>query len=606
VDIKSEEPSVSRILKNTAATTNVVVSITQNNSDYSDDLNSLRTYCVTGNALELEKHLIHYPGDVNAIFRESDDNTLLHIAVKSGSVECVKVLLSRGAKPDVTNKDKNTPLHLAAQLGCMGSIKVLVENKSDLSIGDESENTPLHLAAMSGSADSVKYLIENGADLLVENKDKHTALYLVLNNVPKGEDILTEILNESIVVTKPSSEKEKFYVSLKVLCPKTKNRMAVANRLYSHHRYNKRVLLHPLLKTLIHVEWKKSKYVVWYRFTSYLLYLLMLTLFVTSSPESVLSMVTRVSAGLLSVHVIIFCFPYLLPGQFSTFRRISKTLLTVIPPTLTIVTVCIPYNAEWCGVSFLLSWFSVPFYSSAISLISYQTGMFVFVTKEMLKHSLVLLFVLVGFSVTFLVLYYDDSDESFNNFWHAFLYTTLVLLQGDSLGDYKTFGGNNTENAEGKDGYVSYVTEALSNMRFASIITSVLFVLLAIIALLNMLVALAVRGGEELTEYGQIYHLWSQVQLLYEWHEVKRFYRRIRGAQPDEQISAQGYVTISATAIPASMRYELSVVVNRRNENKGPKLTTIALEAAVNENISALLREIQDLRESLKKALKSE
>jgi hypothetical protein len=184
---------------------------------------------------------------------------------------------------------------------------------------------------MSGSAYSVKYLIENGANLLLDNKDKHTALYMVLNSLPNEEGILTDILNESTIVTKLNNGEEKLEVSLKVLCPKTRNRMVISNRMYSHHRHNKSLLLRPLLKTLIRVEWKKSKHVVWYRSTLCLFYLLMQNLFVTSSPDSVLSVVTRVSAGFLSVHVIIFCFPYLLPGQFSMFRQISKTLLTGIP-----------------------------------------------------------------------------------------------------------------------------------------------------------------------------------------------------------------------------------------------------------------------------------
>jgi ankyrin repeat protein len=86
-------------------------------------------------------------------------------------------------------------------------------------MGNESRNTPLHLAAMSRSADSVKYLIENGADLLLDNKDKHAALSMVLNSLSNVADILTEILNESIEVTKLNSGKEEFEVSMKVLCP---------------------------------------------------------------------------------------------------------------------------------------------------------------------------------------------------------------------------------------------------------------------------------------------------------------------------------------------------------------------------------------------------
>lgn len=137
-----------------------------------------------------------------------------------------------------------------------------------------------------------------------------------------------------------------------------------------------------------------------------------------------------------------------------------------------------------------------------------------FVTKEILTYSVVFVFVLVGYSLTFLVLYYGDSDEGFNNFWHAFPYTTLVFFQGDSYGGYKIFGVNKTGKAQDDKGYVAYVTEVLSNMKFASITTSVLFVILVIMALLNMLVALAVRGDEELVEFGQIYHLWNQVQFL--------------------------------------------------------------------------------------------
>jgi len=133
---------------------------------------------------------------------------------------------------NITNLSKRIRLHFAAQSGCIQCIKLLVENKSDLSIGDERANTPLHLAAISGSADSVKYLIENGADLILDNKDKHTALHMILNSLPNVEDIMTEILNESIEVTNLNNWKEEYEVSIKTLFPKTRKRMTVANGLY--------------------------------------------------------------------------------------------------------------------------------------------------------------------------------------------------------------------------------------------------------------------------------------------------------------------------------------------------------------------------------------
>jgi hypothetical protein len=631
------------------------------------DISEVRIFCETDKVVELDDYLSRHVGDINLAFGDSYGNTLLHLAVKSGSLECAKMLLNRGVDINVkdmdmntplhfaaklksshcleyllksgaevcerntsrntplhfaaqaacaesvkllveyisrsnshdveievnsTNSNERTPLHLAAQSGSLECIKLLVENKSTVSTGDEIGNTPLHYAAMSGFVDSVKYLIVSGTNLLVTNNEKHTALYMILNNVPQGEDLLGEILNESIELHLMGDGKEELRVCMRVLCPKTKNKMAVANRLYAHHRQNRTLLLHPVLQTLIHLEWEECKYVIWYRFSVYLLYLVILTIFVSSPPDSLLSTMMRVLVSFLSVHVALFCVPYLLPGRYSWYRRITKTLLTIVPPALTLVTVSIPYNPEWYGISILLSWLSIPLYSSAIYLISHQTGMFIFVTREIFTHSLVLLFVLVGFSLTFFVLYYEENDNSSNNFWYTFLYTTLVLLQGGGSEDLKTISENRTADTTDDDGYLTYVTEALSGMRFASIITSLLFLLIVIIALLNMLVALAIKGGDELRDYGKVYHLWSQSELLYEWHEVKRYFRRAHTAKMYEQFYGKEYVTIGHRDVPMSLRNELSVVAKYKNKMGKHKLTT----SAMMKEILALLYEVKGLK----------
>jgi hypothetical protein len=54
-----------------------------------------------------------------------------------------------------------------------------------------------------------------------------------------------------------------------------------------------------------------------------------------------------------------------------------------------------------------------------------------------------------------------------------------------------------------------------------------------------------------------------------------------------------------------SMRYKLNFVANYKNEKKGHRITNVVLDAVVKDNISTLLCEIQDLRESLKTAVKN-
>jgi hypothetical protein len=494
------------------------------------------------------------------------------------------------------NSQEGKQLLSAARAGDLRAIKEIFENGTNVPLTgtDEYKYSRLCLAAMSGSADRVKILIENGADLLVQNKNRCTALYMILNNIPNGEDLLIEILNKYIEMPESTDGKEEeLKVSLKVLCPKDKNKMAVADWLYTSHTQNKNLLRHPLLKTLIHLKWKEYQYFMWYRAIIFFLYLLLLTVFAfyqdgdnTTLKGSLL--------GPLSVHLIIFCFPYFIPGGCSWKRRISKISLFAVPPFLTLVSVSIPYNTEWCGISYLFSWLSVPLYCTSFPVVSHQAGMFIFVTREVFKHSVLFFFVLAGFSITFYVLYHDISSENYKNFGYTFLYTSLVLLQGDSLGDYHKIRGNNTADTTINNGYVTYVTEALSTLRFASVITSLLFVLLVIIALLNMLVALAVRGGNELQEYGQVYHLWNQTQLLYEWYEVKKFLPKCFSKGQLEH--SKDKITIKKGDIPRSVRTELTYLAKCNGEKKGLNPLINELEEVVKKKISALICQIHDLK----------
>jgi NAD-dependent dihydropyrimidine dehydrogenase PreA subunit len=497
----------------------------------------------------------------------------------------------------------------AARAGDLKLIKKIFKNTPNVPISykDETGNTPLHLATMSGSADSVKYLVDIGADLLLENKNKCTALSMILNNVPNEENVLMEVLNENIKVIELADGKEKLEISLKILCPENKNKMAIVDRLYTRHKHNKELLRHPVLKTFIHLKWKDFKYFMWYRAVIFFLYLLLLTLFAFYQERMYLAS-ARSCLALLSIHLIIFCFPYFIPGHYSWTRRISKILLFAVPPILTLVSVSVDFNAEWWGVSYLFSWLSIPMYCTSFYLISQQAGMFIFVTKEVFKHCVVFFFVLAGFSITFYILYHDNSTEEYKNFWYTFLYTSLVLLQGDSLGDYRKTSRNSTSERVRGRGYVTYVTEALSALRFASVITSLLFVLLVIITLLNMLVALAVRGGNELMEYGQVYHLWNQAQLLYDCYEVKnnlpKCFSKFQVQLCNKHPRGKDKNKILDRDIPISMRNELTYLAKCKRDNNRFNTLMNEVDESMNENISALISQIQELRESLQTELK--
>jgi hypothetical protein len=497
----------------------------------------------------------------------------------------------------------------AARAGDLKLIKKIFKNTPNVPISyqDEMGNTPLHLCTISGSAESIKYLVEKGADLLLKNKNKCSALSMILNNVPNGENILMEVLNENIKVIKLADGKEELEISLKTLCPENKNMMAIVDRLYTHHKHNKELLHHPVLKTFIHLKWKDFRYFMWYRTAVFFIYLLLLTFFAFYQERMYLAS-ARSCLALLSIHLIIFCFPYFIPGHHSWTRRISKIFLFAVPPILTLVSVSVDFNAEWWGVSYLFSWLSIPMYCTPFYLTSQQAGMFIFVTKEVFKNCVVFFFVLAGFSITFYILYHDLCSEEYKNFWYTFLYTSLVLLQGDSLADYRKTNRNSTSVRVRGRGYVTYVTGALSTLRFASVIASLLFVLLVIIALLNMLIALAVKGGNELMEYGQVYHLWNQAQLLYDCYEVKnnltKCFSKLQVQLCNKHSRGEDKNTIEGKDIPIAMRNELTYLAKCKFDNNVSNPSMNEMEEPMNEKISALIYQIQELREGLQTEFK--
>jgi hypothetical protein len=123
-----------------------------------------------------------------------------------------------------------------------------------------------------------------------------------------------------------------------------------------------------------------------------------------------------------------------------------------------------------------------------------------------------------------------------------------------------------------------------------------------------MLVALAVRGGNELLEYGQVYHLWNQTQLLYECYVVQNFLSKWLSKYPNLLYSKgsnrKDKNKIKDRDIPRSMRNELTYLAKCKFENKGFNPLMNEMEELMNQKIPALIAQIQELRESLQTELK--
>lgn len=90
--------------------------------------------------------------------------TALHVAARSGCVECVRRLLDAGADPNVVDRSRWTPLMLAARYGHFEVAERLLRAGADVNHQGFRRWTPLHLAVRNSREGVAALLLATGAD----------------------------------------------------------------------------------------------------------------------------------------------------------------------------------------------------------------------------------------------------------------------------------------------------------------------------------------------------------------------------------------------------------------------------------------------------------
>ena len=81
----------------------------------------------------------------NENYRDAENNSNLHIAVKNNSIELVKYFLNKKHDLNDVNKKGQTALHIACELGNEKIINLLVENGANIDIKDNKGRKPFDI-----------------------------------------------------------------------------------------------------------------------------------------------------------------------------------------------------------------------------------------------------------------------------------------------------------------------------------------------------------------------------------------------------------------------------------------------------------------------------
>ncbi|KAM6421920.1 ankyrin repeat and SOCS box protein 10 [Rhynochetos jubatus] len=102
--------------------------------------------------------------------------TALHEACAAASTDCVRLLLSFGADPEAVSEDGYKPLHLCKSPDSIECVQQLLQHGASVNSRTEEEDTALHVAARHGLTDHVQLLLRHGAELEARNEEGQTPL----------------------------------------------------------------------------------------------------------------------------------------------------------------------------------------------------------------------------------------------------------------------------------------------------------------------------------------------------------------------------------------------------------------------------------------------
>ncbi|GAW19402.1 hypothetical protein ANO14919_088880 [Xylariales sp. No.14919] len=157
-----------------------------------------------GHSLALAVLLDHVP-DVDAQIPHTGI-IALHLASRYGYKDCVKLLLSKGAKVNLQDQRGWGPLHYAARYGKQEVITCLLDEEAKPDLRNNKGDTPFHTAATYGNLDSLKLLYQRGSEKSINEANNllNTPLHLAILN--SGDDAVEWLLSSGALVNQPGYE----------------------------------------------------------------------------------------------------------------------------------------------------------------------------------------------------------------------------------------------------------------------------------------------------------------------------------------------------------------------------------------------------------------
>ncbi|XP_076238945.1 transient receptor potential channel pyrexia [Calliopsis andreniformis] len=535
--------------------------------------------------------------------------TALHHATILGSSLATKRLIDGGACPLYQcNNTGSTLLHFAASVGNIDTLLILLEAipRDYIDIQDKINRTPLHRASYSGHIECVRALINFGGNLAARTKVGVTVIDAIFAHIPKPVLFLQNILDSWVGRNNNYTDRYSYItINFDILAPKGELQMGVINSLIAaaSDMEHLTLLQHPLVETFLWLKWSKLR--VFFLSLVFVHALLILSLsgysimLLQYGIDSVLlrAILTCCSCFLLFHNMVqVLMLPRYYLKRCETWLSFACAAMSLVislntaniaiqvkKGTLNLPQQSSQWMLRFLSVSILLGWIQMMLLIGRLPICGYYALMFSTVLKNILKVLLAFVCLIVGFALSFFVLF--PENDQFRNSWRAVVKTVVMMM-----GEYE-YGALFSDTKNG-----SSFLPAMDGVVFLA------FVVLASIVLMNLMIGLAVNDIQGLVKEGHIRQLLKQAEFIghIEMLTSHRIFRNNwlhwliesrRNIPTKITFRYYGNYPKSYLSIPTMLREALFLLASKQSLRNKSLVTNVAQENN-HTQLAALLEEV--------------
>ncbi|XP_063225666.1 transient receptor potential channel pyrexia [Bacillus rossius redtenbacheri] len=469
--------------------------------------------------------------------------TPLHLAAKAQSVDCVETLLKvGGCDVNTLDVDKRSPLHAAVcrTLLAFEVVEVLISWRADVNAQDKYGYTPLHVAALNELAQCVETLIYHGADITARSKNGTTALSIITRKTPGSISMLYQKLDSSISLHDPEATNREVELKLDfrvLLQHSRRGEISFLKTLVDEGQ--KEVLQHPLCEAFLHLKWQKIRKYYVSRLLFNFIFVVALTLYVWMAlahncfnetkrdlnatqesndlcqNNSVVSKLIQKHPFIVEIEWFVLVFitvcetvrkVYGIAGyRYSSVWHYLSQLDNIVEWLVIICVFVISFiytgrTYSWQNhigaLAVLCAWTNLMVMIGQLPMLGSYVAMYTRVQKEFLKLLTAYVCLLIGFTITFCVIF--PTSSAFANPFIG-LIKVLVMMTGELDLDLVL---------EGSGKKPAFLLEISAQVTF------ILFLLFVTVILMNLLVGIAVHDIQGLQKTAGLLKLVRQTNLI--------------------------------------------------------------------------------------------